>query len=118
MEKEIRDDRKASRREAVQMARNYLKSRDLSWLVNRLLDKGPATEHLLMTEAWGEEYGSEDACKRGLNVLIDLYALWQVKKLWRQPHGIHPGSGEQQYVYGIRGVHERVTAPSSKPSQP
>jgi len=40
MDKEISDDRKAAKREQVQRARDYLKGRDLNWLVNYLLEHG------------------------------------------------------------------------------
>lgn len=105
MDKEIADDRKAAKREQVQHARAYLKGRDLNWLVNYLLEHGPRTEHVAMIEAMDEEYQLKDASKQGMNVLCDLYALWLVKKLWRRKVGIHPGSGEESYEYGVRGVH-------------
>lgn len=105
MDKEISDDRKAEKREQVQRARDYLKGRDLNWLVNYLLEHGPRTEHVAMIEAMDEEYHLKDASKQGMNVLCDLYALWLVRKLWRRPMGKHPGSGEESYLYGVRGVH-------------
>lgn len=105
MDKEIADDRKASKREKVQRARDYLKDRDLKWLINYLLEHGPQTEHVAMLEAMDEEYHFKDATKQGFNVLCDLYALWFVRKLWRKPMGRHLGSGEESYLYGIRGVH-------------
>jgi hypothetical protein len=110
MDKEIADDRKAAKREQVQRARDHLKGRDLNWLVNYLLEKGPQTEHWMMWEAMEEEYQLKDASKRGMDVLLDLYALWLVRKLWRVKVGIHPGSGEESYKYGVRGVH----APNAK----
>lgn len=105
LDKEIRDDRIASRRERVQQARHWLRSHDLSWLIQHLIDHGPKTEHRLMHEVMEEEFMAEAACQRGANVLRALYALWLVKKLWRRETGIHPGSGEMSYLYGIRGVH-------------
>lgn len=105
MEREISDDRKAARREQVQQARHFLKGRDLNWLINHLLEKGPMTEHVMMIAAMAEEYHGKDACRRGFDVFRDLYALWLVKKLWRQKRGFHPGSGEESYLYGVRGVH-------------
>ncbi len=106
-EQEIRDDRKADRRERVQHARHYLKARDLRWLINRLIDKGPATEHTLLLEAMEEEYHIEPASRNAMNVLYDLHALWTVGKLWRRSIGIHPGSGEESFIWGVKGVHER-----------
>lgn len=106
MDREIREGRKAARREMVQRAREYLKKRDLSWLVNRLLEKGPMTEHVLAIEAMDEEYHLESRCKRAADVLCDLHALWLVKKLWRRDLGIHPGSGHATYLWGVRGVHK------------
>lgn len=103
MDRDIRDERKAARREQVQHARHFLKGRDFSWLINRLLEKGPKTEHCLALEAM--EYHGKDACQRGLDVLLDVYALWRVGKLWRRKLGVHPGSGEEHYLYGVRGVH-------------
>ncbi len=73
--------------------------------VNYLLEKGPQTEHWMMWEAMEEEYQLKDASKRGMDVLLDLYALWLVRKLWRRKMGIHPGSGEDFHIYGVRGVH-------------
>jgi len=110
MDKERSDDRKAAKREQVQRAREYLRKRDLAWLINRLLEKGPATQHLLMMESMVEEYHSKDALRRGLDVLRDVYALHLVRKLWRRKMGIHPGSGEQSYLYGVRGVHSCAVA--------
>ncbi len=105
MDEEIRNDRKAARRETVQRARDRLKDRDVSWLVNYLLEKGPVTEHTAMIEAMNEEYHAGDAVKRAGDVLCDLFALWLVRKLWRHTLGIHPGSGEETFLYGVRGVH-------------
>lgn len=93
MEREILDDRKASRREDVQRARDYLRNRDFKELINRLLDQGPTTEHHLLVDC------------NDPKILFDLIALWMVKKLWRTPVGIHPGSGEESFLYGIRKVH-------------
>ena len=107
LEQEIRDDRKAARREQVQHVRQYLKCRDFSWLVNRLLNKGPTTEHVLLMEAMEEEYHIDRASRSAMNVLYDLHALWLVGKLWRRSLGIHPGSGEETFIWGVKGVHER-----------
>lgn len=105
MEKEIRDDRKAARREEVQRHREWLRGRDLSWLVNYLLEHGPQTEHSMMWEAMEDEYDFKVAGKRAADVMCALYSLWMVRKLWRRPKGVHPGSGEETYEYGVRGVH-------------
>lgn len=93
MEKEILDDRKAARREEVQRARDYLRNRDLTWLIDFLLENGPQTEHQVLIAG-----STADS-------LFDLIALWMVKKLWRRSVGIHPGSGEESFLYGIRKVH-------------
>lgn len=105
MEKEIRNDRVAARREQVQQARQWLRGQNLSWLVNHLLEKGPKTECALMMGIMDEEFHCEDFAKRSMNILNAVYALWLVKKLWRAPVGIHPGSGEMSHLYGIRNVH-------------
>lgn len=107
MDREIREDRKASKREMRQRAREYLAKRDLDWLINYLLEHGPTSEHMLMIEAMTEEYDLKQASKRGLEILHDLDALWLVRKLWRRKLGIHPGSGEMAYQYGLRRVHRR-----------
>lgn len=106
MELEIRSDRKAARRERAQHERQYLRARDLNWLINRLLDRGPATEHVLLLEVMEEEYEIEDGSNRSLDLLRDLFALSRVGKLWAKPVGIHPGSGEKSYLFGIKGVHK------------
>lgn len=105
MDREIREDRKALKREQRQRAREYLAKRDLDWLVNYLLEKGPTSEHVLMMEAMDDEYHFKNASRRGLETLQDLYALWLVRKLWRRKLGIHPGSGEVSFEYGVRNVH-------------
>jgi hypothetical protein len=106
IEQEIRDDRKAARRALVQHARQYLKTRDFSWLINRLLDKGPATEHSLLLELMEEEHSLENGAKQVGLLLNDLLALWRVGKLWRRSLGIHPGSGQKSFLWGLRKVHE------------
>lgn len=107
MEQEIRDDRKASRRSQKQHARGYLKGRDLKWVFEYLMDHGPSSEHMIMLHAMEEEFHIKEGVTRAAFVLTDLHCLWMVKKLWRQSLGIHPGSGEQSWMYGIRGVHQR-----------
>lgn len=111
IEKEILEDRKAARREQVQRARERLKGRDLIWLINRLIENGPASEHWLMFQAMEEEFHSKDASKRGMEVLIDLHSLWLTGKLWRLSLGKHPQSGEESYRYGIKRVHQKTTPP-------
>ncbi|MGP1665751.1 MAG: hypothetical protein ACTS5I_07565 [Rhodanobacter sp.] len=106
MDQEIRDDRKAARREEVQRHREWLRGRDLGWLMEYLLEHGPVTEHVAMIEAMDEEYDLEKRSRRGLDVLCGLYSLWMVRKLWRRPMGKHPGSGEESYLYGVRGIHD------------
>lgn len=110
MEKELREDRKAERREKVQLARTRLKSRDFVWLINHLLERGPDSEHNLMLDAPDRVNDMNSALSVSLEVLLNLYDLWIVGKLWRKPLGIHPGSGEQSYLYGIRGVHKQPEA--------
>lgn len=110
MDAEILSDRKAERREARQRAREYLAKRDIVWLINQLLDHGPASEHMLMLAAIEDQSNFHLKIVRGMDVLVDLIALWTVGKLWRKPMGIHPGSGDQSYLYGIRGVHSNKDA--------
>lgn len=105
MDQAIRDDRKAAQREKAQHARAWLRGKDLSWLINRLIDEGPETESNLCMELMEEEPDSEKFSKRVLETLIELHSLWTVRKLWRRSVGIHPGSGEESFIYGIRGVH-------------
>jgi hypothetical protein len=109
IEQEILDDRKAARREEKQRAREYLRGRDVSWLINRLLEKGPQTEASLMWERMEEEFHFEDAAKHSSEVFSDLWALWKVGKLWRSYVGFHPGAGEKSYQFGIRKVHQYPT---------
>lgn len=99
MEREIREERTASSRERVQHARNYLRDRDISWLINRLLDGGPKTECELLLDSI--ESGNE------AGLLFDLIALWRTRKLWRKSMGIHPGAGVESFLFGIRNVHQR-----------
>lgn len=103
IEKEISDDRKAMRRERAQRGRDYLRNRDISWTINQLLEHGPCTEVALMFEVMDEE----GSLVKGMAVLVDLYWLWVVGKLWRTSVGIHSGSGEMSFIYGIRKVHPR-----------
>lgn len=105
MEREIRDDRKAERREAVQHARNWLKKKDASWLINHLLEHGPRTELSIMFDVMEEEYQAEEAAKKSMEALLLLHGLCITRKLWRRSQGIHDGSGEESFLYGIRGVH-------------
>lgn len=104
---EKREDRCAAAREAAQRVRSekrkaveYLRKRDLAWLIDTLVDHGPATEIKLMFAAT-DDRSLEEA---GL-VLMDLWSLWRVGKLWRKSRGIHPGSGEETFLYGLRNVH-------------
>lgn len=106
MEKEILSDRKAERREKAQRAREYIRGRDISWLINNLLENGPKTEHQMMTEK--DHLDGYDHLQFIASLLKDLLALWMVGKLWRISLGIHPGSGEAFYLYGIRKVHNRA----------
>lgn len=106
---EIKEDRQAAAREAAQRVRQekrqavkHLKTRDLTWLIDRLVDGGPATEHMLTIAAM-ESKGPRE----GLLTLADLWALWRVGKCWRKSQGIHFGSGEESFVYGLRGVHSQ-----------
>lgn len=104
MENEIRDDRKAARREQEQRARRYLQDRDTTWVLTRLIDDGPQTDMKLMMERL--EHG--DSASDAAVVLSDLWALWLIRKLWRscvEKH--HIGSGESVHLYGIRKVHPK-----------
>ena len=108
LEQEILDDRKADRRARVQHARAYLSGRDLKWLIEYLLERGPSFCHTIMIHAMEEEYHDLAAVERAAFALTDLHCLWLTKKLWREDMGIHPGSGERSYKYGIRKVHSRA----------
>jgi hypothetical protein len=102
MDQEIRDDRRAARREEVQRARDFLRNRDLRPVVNYLLEHGPSTEHTIMIS---EEFGCDlESCA---SILSTLHSLWLVGKLWRESVGIHPGSGQMSYRYGIKRVHQK-----------
>lgn len=106
MEADEREGLEAEHRERVQHARARLADRDLSWLANRLLDGGPATEHALMMDAFDQDLEERARLGAGGQVLCDLYDLWLVGKLWRRRLGVHPGSGMEMHLYGIAGVHE------------
>ncbi len=103
---EKREERIANSREAAQRVRQekrkaveYLRGRDLQWLIDKLVDDGPAHEvEILFSRMDGELLD-------GAMALMDLWALWRIGKLWRKSAGIHPGSGEETHLYGIRGVH-------------
>jgi hypothetical protein len=88
----------------MQRSRDYLRSADTSWTINWLLEHGPSTESSMMYEAMEASDNFKDAA----HVIANLLCLWTVKKLWRKPVGIHPGSGEMSFLYGIRGVHKRT----------
>lgn len=105
MEQEILDDRESARQEQVQRARDYLKARNLSWLINYLLEHGPQTEHALMLEGMDQEYHLGDAVERACGILCELNSLWLVRKVWKLKLGVHPGSGEDYHLYGLKGVH-------------
>jgi len=114
IENEIREDRLAARREQRQRARDYLRNRDFSWTVNRLLEKGPQTECQLLLQ-YMEEVGGPDAG----NVINDLMALWRVGKLWRRCLGYHAGAGCNTYLFGIRRVHSsNIQLSSREATQP
>jgi hypothetical protein len=102
MDAEIREDRKAARREAVQRSRDYLRGKDTSWLVNQLLDKGPQREHQLLFQ-FIDEFGDE--LSKLSEVEGSLVALWRIGKLWRANPVFVPNVGEKSYLYGIRKVH-------------
>lgn len=106
IEQEIRDNRSATARQAAQRVRHqkrkaleYLRTRDLQWLMDKLVDDGPSTDCGLMCALIDRSL--EDIA----TVLADLWSLWRVGKLWRVSQGIHLGSGEEFFLYGIRGVH-------------
>jgi hypothetical protein len=110
---EIKEERSAAGREAAQRVRQekrraikYLRGRDLRWLIDKLVDDGPATEiSLLFAKMDGRVTTDTDDWL----VLNDLWSLWRVGKLWRKSQGIHFGSGEETFLYGLRGVHEQNT---------
>lgn len=101
MDAEIRDERKAAKRERVQRARRYLRGRDVCWLIDYLVDHGPQTEHAAVIA----KYEAGGVLADGCGVIDDMVALWLVGKLWRQSQGVHPGSGCEYFLYGIRKVH-------------
>lgn len=114
MDRAAQEERSAAAREIAQRIREekrqcvaYLRNRNLSWLVNQLLEKGPATEHSLMISAHESEQDFIQGSRRSYDMLCDVYALWRIGKFWRVSRGIHPGSGEESFLYGIRGVHEK-----------
>jgi hypothetical protein len=106
IETEERENRSALARQAAQRVRHekrkaveYLRGRDLTWLIDKLVDDGPSTEVRLMNAIIDRPL--EDVGR----LLVDLWSLWRVGKLWRVSQGIHPGVGEEYHIYGIRGVH-------------
>lgn len=109
MEKERREERTASRREMIQHARGWLAKpelkQELSWLANYLMDHGPKTEHELAIAVVESEGERDMALVRSNVILCAVNALWLTKKLWRRHVGVHPGSGCQSYLYGLRNVH-------------
>ena len=105
MEAEIREDRKASKREERQRARDYLRRQDTSWLVNRLLDKGPESECNLLMEVMQLDVGEQERDVLSSRLCGQLHSLWVIGKFWRKSLGIHPGAGVQSFRFGIRGVH-------------
>lgn len=107
---EKREERSAAAREAVQVVREekrkavaWLRKRNLTWLIDKLVDGGPATEISLMFAAANEMSSMEE----GAPVLMDVWALWRIGKLWRKSKGRHFGSGEETFLYGLRKVHSQ-----------
>lgn len=117
MEREISEDRKAERRERRQRALEYLRKRDLSWIINSLLDGGPKTEVALIMSVMDEDYHHGEFVNRVAEILLDLAALNAVGKLWKKDMGIHHGSGERSYLYGIRKVHPAPAVEREKGSK-
>lgn len=105
MDAETREDRLAAKREQRQRARDYLRGADTSWLINRLLDKGPSSELTMLMEIADENLSEEEHAAQTLAVMRQLWNFWQVGKLWRQSLGVHPGAGCESFRFGIRGVH-------------
>lgn len=105
MDEEIREGRRAERRAQVQLARNYLRDRDIVWIVNELLEHGPQTEGELIMRAMDLPARDDTFVHKVAEILFDLYSLWMVGKLWRRSQGTHFGSGEESFLYGIRRVH-------------
>lgn len=110
IEQEIRDDRSAIARQAAQRVRKEkrmavanLRKVPFTKLVDRLLEKGPATEARLLFELFDES--TETEARKAYEMLVALWSLWRIGKLWRKSMGIHEGSGEQSFLYGIRKVH-------------
>jgi len=105
MDQEIRDARKAELREAVQRARDWIRNRDTSWLINLLLEHGPQTEMQVLFKH-NEDFPYAEPRETG-GVLADLMALWRLKKLWKEKAGFHWGAGVTSYKFGIAKVHGR-----------
>ncbi len=114
--REVHEERCAAMREAAQRvrqevrkAREHLKARDLRWIIDKLVDEGPQTECAIMFEQMtgGSIATLHYSAERAAEAFFDLWALWRVGKLWRVSQGIHPGSGEESFLYGIAGVHEK-----------
>lgn len=109
IEEEIRADRSAAAREAAQRVREekrraikHLRGRDISWTINHLLEHGPTTECDLMFAV--PEYKAD---LEGWLVILDLWALWRIGKLWRKSKGMHPAAGAETFLYGVRNVHSQ-----------
>lgn len=108
MEAEIRQDRRAERRERQQRARDYLRGRDLSWVINHLLEHGPKTECQLLLATHDIHFDHDDQRWAMTGEMLGcLIALARVGKLWKASQGIHPGAGVESFLFGIRGVHQR-----------
>jgi hypothetical protein len=105
MEEEIREDRIAANREMKQRHRDWLAKRDLTWLIDHLVDNGPQSEVALSHWLMDQNLEMEDFSRRIADVHMGLESLWRIGKVWRKKNGIHPGTGYPSYVYGIKRVH-------------
>lgn len=85
------------------MAQDWLAKNDTTWLVDRLREKGPSAEHSLMIEFGMHLPNDKEALWKAADVLGGCYFLWVVGTLWRRSLGIHPGSGVETFLYGIKG---------------
>lgn len=107
MDREVAEDRLATKRERVQHARARLKNYEkvAAWVMAELLRDGPQVEINLGQKVLELRDSKEPALFREfLDVLTVIVDLWLVGKLWRKEFKNHP-SGERCYIYGIRGRH-------------
>lgn len=106
MEAELAQDRVAERREAKQLARQYiaLHSGFEKFIMNHLKEHGPSVDANMMLAMFElTEVGKAEYMMR---VMTTAMAMWRVGILWRREFPNHP-SNERCYTYGIKGTHQR-----------